>query len=149
MAKSILMVSAALTLVACANQDVAGPVAADQGSRFALGASEPGAVYVMTNATTGNEIMRYGRSADGSLGAPTAYASGGTGVGAGLGSQGAVTLSDNGRWLFAVNAASNDVSVFRVLPNGLQLTARAPSGRSLIGSSPRSCRRTSSAVGRR
>src|SRR3989454_9153601 len=55
-------------------------------------------------------------------------ATGGTGTGSGLGSQGALALSDNGRWLFAVNAGSNDVSIFRVGPAGLSLTSRIPSG---------------------
>src|SRR3989454_12680599 len=55
-------------------------------------------------------------------------ATGGTGTGSGLGSQGALALSDDGRWLFAVNAGSNDVSIFRVGPAGLSLTSRIPSG---------------------
>src|SRR3989454_10128051 len=55
-------------------------------------------------------------------------ATGGTGTGSGLGSRGALALSDDGRWLFAVNAGSNDVSIFRVGPAGLSLTSRIPSG---------------------
>ncbi|OLB48174.1 MAG: hypothetical protein AUI08_12120 [Gemmatimonadetes bacterium 13_2_20CM_2_65_7] len=55
-------------------------------------------------------------------------ATGGTGAGSGLGSQGALALSDDGRWLFAVNAGSNDISAFRVGANGLTLTSRVASG---------------------
>ena len=51
------------------------------------------------------------------------YATGGNGTGAGLGSQGAVTLSGNGQHLFAVNAASNSVSEFFVKNDGLKLEA--------------------------
>ena len=53
---------------------------------------------------------------------------GGMGTGGGLGNAGALALSENGQWLIAVNAGSNDVSVFRVLGDKLQLTDRAGSG---------------------
>jgi len=52
----------------------------------------------------------------------------GSGAGSGLGSQGALALSEDGRWIFAVNAGSNDVSVFRVNGRGLSLASRSPSG---------------------
>ena len=51
------------------------------------------------------------------------YATGGLGTGAGLGSQGAVTLSDNGKHLFAVNAGSNSISEFSVKKDWLRLEA--------------------------
>src|SRR5208282_2867512 len=54
-------------------------------------------------------------------------ATGGTGTGAGLASQGAVELSEDGTWLYAVNAGSNDISIFRV-GRGLTLTSRFASG---------------------
>jgi 6-phosphogluconolactonase len=88
----------------------------------------PGAVYVMTNAAAGNAILVYDRAANGALTPAGAYATGGLGLGAGLGSQGAVVLSENGRWLLAVNAGSDELSVFAVQPNGLQLTDTAASG---------------------
>ena len=50
------------------------------------------------------------------------------GNGGGLGSQGALTLSQNNKWLFAVNAGSNEVSVFAVSPNGLTLIDKVASG---------------------
>jgi 6-phosphogluconolactonase (cycloisomerase 2 family) len=46
---------------------------------------------------------------------------------AGLGSQGAVALSDNGRVLLAVDAGSNDIASFRVTRSGLALAGRVPS----------------------
>lgn len=105
------------------------------GSMFAGNASpalaangQPGAVYVMTNAAGGNAVLVFNRSADGSLSAGGTYATGGLGSGSGLGSQGSVTLSDDQRWLLVVNAGSNDVSVFRVRPDGLQLASTTPSG---------------------
>src|SRR3989441_12833176 len=40
----------------------------------------------------------------------------------------AIALSDEGRWVFAVNAGSNDVSAFHVTASGLSLTSRVASG---------------------
>ena len=81
------------------------------------------AVYTITNGTTGNGVAAYSRAADGTLTYVATYATGGLGTGAGLGSQGAVTLSDNGKHLFAVNAASNSISEFAVGNDGLRLEA--------------------------
>src|SRR4029077_626960 len=52
----------------------------------------------------------------------------GLGTGSGLGSQGALVLSENGRWLFAVNAGSDDISVFSVDREELTLASRVSSG---------------------
>lgn len=89
---------------------------------MAAGAGEPGNVYVMTNATTGNAVAIYRRSANGELAAGGTVPTGGLGTGANLGSQGGLVLSDNGRWLLAVNPGSNDISVFSVQPAGLVRT---------------------------
>jgi 6-phosphogluconolactonase len=86
-----------------------------------------GAVYTMTNASSGNQVIAYERRADGSLRHPRAYSTGGLGSDDGLGSQGAVVLSDDGRWLLVVNAGSNEVSVFSVTSHGLELKDTAPS----------------------
>jgi 6-phosphogluconolactonase (cycloisomerase 2 family) len=90
-----------------------------------------GAVYALTNAPAGNAVVVWNRGADGSLTPAGSYATGGQGSGAGLGSQGALILSQNNRWLFAVNAGSNDISIFRVSDDGLTLVDRAPSGGTL------------------
>jgi len=95
------------------------------------GENAPGAVYTLMNSTSGNAVAVFARAADGTLSAAGTVATGGTGTGSGLGSQGAVALSDDGRWLFAVNAGSNEVSIFRVGPAGLTLTSRFASGGSL------------------
>jgi 6-phosphogluconolactonase (cycloisomerase 2 family) len=87
-----------------------------------------GAVYAMTNTASDNAVIVYNRGADGMLAAGNAYATGGDGLGAALGSQGAVKLSPGGRWLFAVNAGSNEVSVFAVDRLGLVLTDKVASG---------------------
>jgi 6-phosphogluconolactonase (cycloisomerase 2 family) len=100
---------------------------------FAPGAAQaaedgPGAVYVMSNAPAGNAVLVFNRAANGALTAAGSYATGGTGTGGGLGSQGALVLSENHQWLLAVNAGSNSVSVFVVRPDGLRLVSTAPSG---------------------
>lgn len=80
-----------------------------------------GAVYTMSNAVEGNSILVFDRHADGSLTAAGSYATDGYGTGEALGNQGGVVLSHNQRWLYAVNAGSNDISIFAVLPRGLKL----------------------------
>jgi Lactonase, 7-bladed beta-propeller len=87
-----------------------------------------GAIYALTNSPSGNAVIVYDRGADGSLTPTGSFATGGTGTGAGLGSQGAVIVSDDYRLLFPVNAGSNSVSSFRIQPSGLELIDTAPSG---------------------
>jgi 6-phosphogluconolactonase len=103
---------------------------------FTLGAAAPasaasdevGAVYTLTNAASGNAVIAYARSSSGELSWSGTYPTGGQGTGAGLGSQGAVVTSDNGKWLYAVDAASNDVATFAIEHDGLALIGRTPSG---------------------
>ncbi len=87
-----------------------------------------GAVFTLTNAAAGNEVLMYNRSSDGSLAFDGAYATGGLGSGAGLGSQTALVLTENNRWLFAVNAGSNEISAFAVRRDGLKLVDVVDSG---------------------
>lgn len=87
-----------------------------------------GAVYTMTDDDTGNEVIMFHRTAHGLLVPGGAFSTGGLGSGNGLGNQGALALSAGNRWLFVVNAGSNEVSVFRVEPSGLTLVDRQPSG---------------------
>jgi len=94
----------------------------------ALAQDDPGAVYVMSNAAGGNSILIFDRAANGALTSAGSVATGGAGIGSGLGSQGALVLTDNQRLLLAVNAGSNDVTVFSVTPAGLEWRTRTPSG---------------------
>jgi 6-phosphogluconolactonase (cycloisomerase 2 family) len=91
-------------------------------------AGEPGMVYTATNGAAGNEILRYARGADGSLAPADSTATGGLGTGTGLGNQGGLRLTADGKFLLAVNAASHDVSVLRVTHEGLELCDRESSG---------------------
>jgi 6-phosphogluconolactonase (cycloisomerase 2 family) len=87
-----------------------------------------GTVYTTSNAVSGNAVLVFDRAIDGRLRPAGSIKTGGTGTGTGLGSQGAIALSENERWLLAVNAGSNDVSAFEVLPRGLRLVDRVNTG---------------------
>ena len=89
---------------------------------------EGGAVYTMDNASAANHVLAYRRAANGTLTPDGSFATGGRGTGSGLGSQSAIVLSSSGRWLFACNAGSDDVSVFLVVAQGLVLTDKVSSG---------------------
>jgi len=87
-----------------------------------------GALFTMDNAVAGNHVLAYSRAGDGTLSFIGEFGTGGSGTGSGLGNQGAVILSRSGRWLFACNPGSDEISVFRVMPEGLQLTDKVASG---------------------
>jgi 6-phosphogluconolactonase len=87
-----------------------------------------GAVYTMTNAAAGNSVVAYRRMADGSLKAGRMVPTGGQGTGAGLGSQGAIVLSNSLRWLLVANAGTDDITVFEAEEDGLEFAGRFPSG---------------------
>lgn len=115
--RALRLIATALAVAA-----TAGPAfASDDGFRS-------GKLFISTNSPAGNAVLVYERSQTGPAvllgGVPTQ----GLGTGAGLGSQGAVTLSRNGRWLFVVNAASNTVTTFEVGGRGLELKSVVDSG---------------------
>jgi 6-phosphogluconolactonase (cycloisomerase 2 family) len=79
-----------------------------------------GHVYVDDNTAGTNTIAAFGRHADGSL-SPTPgspFRTGGAGTGAGLASQGAIQLSPDGRFVIAVDAGSDQLSVLRLADDG-------------------------------
>lgn len=82
-------------------------------------------IYSMTNAADCNQIMAFRRKSSGHLTFITAYETGGRGTGAQtvdpLMSQGSIVLSDDSRYLFAVNAGSNSISSFKVSNSGTLL----------------------------
>jgi len=88
-----------------------------------------GAVYTMTNATSGNAVVAFHRSDNGALTPAGTFATGGNGTGTGLGSGHSLVTTDNGRYVIAVNAGSNSVSVLRRDAHSLNLVGSAvPSG---------------------
>jgi 6-phosphogluconolactonase len=87
-----------------------------------------GYTYIDGNTATANTIDGYARHADGSLtamaGSP--FAAGGAGLGTGLASQGAIQVTRDGRYLLAVDAGSNQISVLRVTAGGVPVLAGTP-----------------------
>ncbi len=82
-------------------------------------------VFVMTNDASSNEVVAFERDRTGVLRQTHSYRTGGRGSGGTidpLTSQGSLTLSTDGHWLFAVNAGSGTLSVFRVDGTRLFLT---------------------------
>ena len=81
-------------------------------------APQPGAVFVQTDAVTGNAIAVYDRTADGTLRAVGTYPTGGLGGVLGgsvvdhLASQGSLAYDGGRGLLYAVNAGSNTITVF-------------------------------------
>lgn len=90
-------------------------------------ASADGAVFSLSNATSGNSVRVFDRMSDGSLNPRRTFPTGGKGTGGGLGNQGALALSDSGNWLLAVNPGSDSVSVFYVFGRFLLRTDIEPS----------------------
>jgi 6-phosphogluconolactonase (cycloisomerase 2 family) len=91
-------------------------------------------VFVQTDNLTGNQVVAYDRSPDGALTLASTYNTGGLGgqlagsVVDYLASQGSLAYSSDYGLLFAVNAGSNTVSVFRVRGDQLFLQEVLASG---------------------
>jgi len=91
------------------------------------GLAGTGAVFFATNSASGtNEIVMYGRAEDGTLTLHGRFSTGGVGSGPDglirsdpLGSQGSLAVDEGNRFLFAVNAGSDSVSVFGITKTGL------------------------------
>ena len=97
-------------------------------------ADEIGAVYTMSNAASGNQVLVFARDFQGKLTAAGAVATQGLGMGSGLdalGSQHSLVLSDDAQWLLASNAGSNDISVLHAGWDKLTFSHRIASGGSM------------------
>ncbi|MEP7319598.1 MAG: beta-propeller fold lactonase family protein [Panacibacter sp.] len=93
-----------------------------------LQAAGAGHVFILSNQVSANEVLTYRRAADGTLTYGAAYATGGTGTGGGLGNQGAVIISQDKKYLLAVNPGSNSISSLKITNSGLQLLSTVSSG---------------------
>lgn len=89
----------------------------------AVAAAQPGHgsfAYVNDNTAGTNTVAAFVRHADGSLtpvpGSP--FNAGGSGSGSGLASQGAIQVTSDGRYVLAVDAGSDQISVLRTKPDG-------------------------------
>ena len=102
-----------------------------QSADLARGGTDVGAVFTLSNSAGGNAVIAFARGADGTLTPAGTFTTQGNGTGAGLGSQGAVALSGDGRFLFAVNAASNSITSFVVDGTSLTRVSTVASGGTL------------------
>lgn len=113
-----LRFGALLGLATAAAVVVAGGAAALPGGQ--VGSAVVGHVYVNDNTAPLNTVAGFDRHADGSLtampGSP--FSVGGSGAGRADASQGSLELSADGRYLLAVDAGSNQISVLRIKPDG-------------------------------
>jgi hypothetical protein len=102
----VAILAAAVTVVASSGAKPSGDVI--------------GQVYINDNTSGVNTVAGFDRHSDGSLtpmvGSP--FDVGGAGAGHGNASQGSLQLSADGRYLLAVDAGSNQISVLRIKPDG-------------------------------
>ena len=91
-----------------------------QGGVLSQSDSRKGAAFAMTNATADNRIISYSRAADGALSRVGSISTRGNGNGVDLETQGGLRLSSDHRYLYAVNAGSDEITVFSV--DGTDLT---------------------------
>jgi 6-phosphogluconolactonase len=123
-----------LGLAAAAAVAVPASASASTGASRADFSAVVGHVYVNDNTKGTNTIGAFNRHADGSLtpeaGSP--FAAGGAGTGTGLSDQGAIQITPDGRFLIAIDAGSNQVSVLRIHFDGsLSLVSVTNSGGTL------------------
>lgn len=90
-----------------------------------IGFNPVGAVYTLSNEANGNSVLVFDRLVNGDLRPAFRAFTGGTGSGGSLGNQGGLTLTANQRWLLAVNAGSDTVSVLEVGEHSLTLVDTA------------------------
>ena len=124
---------AALALAACTDtREITAPAANLNNSS----ASSPGAVYAMTNDAANNQVVVLNRGADGTLTPGGSFPTGGTGSGTFensangliLGEQSPNNLNGSHKFLYATNAGSDNITVFRTSQGGLEMTDVEPSG---------------------
>ncbi len=115
------------------------PVAADDGASGAATDLRDGSVFTMTNNRGANHIVAFDRRSDGQLVRVGRFATGGTGsgsfedtansivLGTSRGEAAPNDLIEEARLLFVTNARSNDVTVFRIRRDHLEMVDLEPS----------------------
>lgn len=114
--RKLMMVTIGLSVIA--------PVAA-------LAQTQDETVFAMTNAADKNEVIAFHANSRGDFSEGEHYSTYGRGTGGitdPLSSQGSLTLSSDHSFLFAANAGSGTISVFRVVRSSLIFVDQVPSG---------------------
>jgi|SRR6185437_3452189 6-phosphogluconolactonase (cycloisomerase 2 family) len=128
-ALSRIVPAAAVALAAAAFAAPAASAATNSATSHGAG----GAVFALTDNTSGNTVAAYHRAANGTLTPAGTYATGGVGgiltgsVVDHTASQGALAYDEDRGLLVAVNPGSNTISVFRVHGDRLSLSQVLPS----------------------
>ena len=91
-------------------------------------AGRAGAVFTASNDVNDNEVIAFRRAADGSLQRAASYSTTGKGSGDDLHAASSIFLSSDHRWLFVVNAGSNELSTFAVHGEQLALVDAVKTG---------------------
>ena len=108
------LAASALTLLALTGMSAMGH--AQQGGS----SGQPGAVFAMSNVSDDNRVVSFRRAANGTLTRVESISTRGNGIGTDLDTTGGLQLSADHRFLYAVNAGSDNITVFSV--NGTHLT---------------------------
>lgn len=95
---------------------------------FGLSMPAQAIVYTLGNEVSGNRVIAFDVNAQNRLRAIGSFPTGGTGTGAPIGNQAALTTDASDRWLFATNAGDGSVTSFRLQPEGLEFVNSLPSG---------------------
>lgn len=98
----LLLIPAAVSAQSTAAPASAGPSGAG------------GDVFTMTNAVSGNQVLAFHIGPYGALIPAGRFSTHGTGTGASLADQGALTLTSDHNYLLVVNAGDNTITVFHV-----------------------------------
>jgi hypothetical protein len=136
-ARNVLRVLAPPWLAVAVGLAAVGAVAAVPAAASAAARPLPvtGHVYLDDNTAGSNTIAAFDRHPGGTLtpepGSP--FTAGGAGTGAGLASEGAIQIVGSGRFLLAVDAGSNQVSVQRNLTELPGPPAALPAGATPAG----------------
>ncbi len=85
-------------------------------------------VYTASNEATGNQVIAFDINRNGRLIEIGRFETQGTGTGAPLGNQSALTTDASDRWLFVTNSGDSSLTSFRLQPYGLQFVNRIESG---------------------
>jgi 6-phosphogluconolactonase len=92
------------------------------------GGPSGGAVFAMSNVTADNVVVSFRRGSDGRLTRVGSVSTRGRGIGTDLDTTGGLRLSADRRFLYAVNAGSDDVTVFAVNGTRLRFLQKVPAG---------------------
>lgn len=86
-------------------------------------------IYTSSNEAEGNRVIAFDvNKRTGRLVQLGSFDTQGTGTGAPIGNQSALTTDASDRWLFVTNAGDGSITSFRLQPNGLQFVNKVDSG---------------------